>query len=49
MSITRNHSPLLSAIAGWTVLRADSGLLCRGRSEMASPTVSFPIYRGLTR
>ena len=49
MSNTRNPIPLLSAIAGWTVLRADGGLLSRGRSDMASPTVSFPIYRGLTR
>jgi hypothetical protein len=49
MSNTRNISPLLSAIAGGTVLRAEGGLLSRGRSDMASPTVSFPIYRGLTR
>lgn len=45
----RNFSPLLSAIAGWTVLRADGGLLRGGRSDMASPTVLLPIYRGHTR
>jgi hypothetical protein len=45
----RTYLPLLSAIAGWTVLRVDGGLPHRGRSDMASPTVSFPIYRGLTR
>jgi hypothetical protein len=42
MSITRNHSPLLSAIAGWTVLRADSGLLCRGAIGDGEPDRFVP-------
>jgi hypothetical protein len=49
MSNTRNISPLLSVIAGGTVLRTDRGVLSRGRSDMASPAASFQIYRGLTR
>ena len=48
MSNTRNHIPLLSAIAGGTVLRAD-GVPSWDRSDMASPTVLLPIYRGHTR
>jgi len=49
MSNTRNQLPLLSAIAGGTVLRADGGFPSWGRSDMASPTVLLPIYRGHTR
>jgi len=49
MSNTRNQLPLLSGIAGGTVLRADDGFPSRGRSDMASPTVLLPIYRGHTR
>ena len=41
--------PLQSAIAAWTVARADGGLDCTGRSGMTHATVPFPIYRGLTR
>jgi hypothetical protein len=48
MSNTRNQLPLLSAIAGGTVLRA-VGFPSWGRSDMASPTVLLPIYRGHTR
>jgi len=47
MSNTRKISPLQSAIAAWTVLRV--GLVSTGRTDMAQPTVPFPIYRGLTR
>ena len=53
MSNTRNQLPLLSAIAGGTVLRADGGFLRGGRSDMATHlptlTVLLPIYRGHTR
>ena len=49
MSNTRNQLPLLSAIAGGTVLRADGGFPSGSRSDMASPTVLLPIYRGHTR
>ena len=48
MSNTRNHIPLLSAIAGGTVLRA-GGFPSWSRSDMASPTVLLPIHRGHTR
>jgi hypothetical protein len=41
--------PLQSAIAGWTVVRADGGLDGTWRSDMMHATVPFPIYRGLTR
>ena len=49
MSNTRNQLPLLSAIAGGTVLRTDGGFPSWGRPDMASPTVLLPIYRGHTR
>jgi hypothetical protein len=52
MSNTRNQLPLLSAIAGGTVLRADGGFPSWGRSDMATHcqlTVLLPIYRGHTR
>ena len=40
--------PLQSAIAAWTVARAD-GLDCTRRSGKMHAIVPFPIYRGLTR
>ena len=53
MSNTRNQLPLLSAIAGGTVLRTDVGFPSWGRSDMATHlptlTVLLPIYRGHTR
>ena len=49
MFTMRNQLPLLSAIAGGTVLRTDGGFPSWGRSDMASPTVLLPIYRGHTR
>ena len=49
MSNVRQLLPLQSAIAAWTVARADGGLDCTWRSGMMHAIVPFPIYRGLTR
>jgi len=53
MFTMRNQLPLLSAIAGGTVLRTDVGFPSWGRSDMATHlptlTVLLPIYRGHTR
>ena len=46
MSNARNFIPLPSAIAAGTVVRVGGSLAGTGRSDMAHPTVPFPIYRG---
>ena len=49
MHNAHNYIPLSSAIAVGTVVRFDGRHLCSWQPDMAHPTASFPIYRGLTR
>jgi hypothetical protein len=45
----RNSTPLPPAIAAGTVLRARGSPVSTWQLHMPHPTVSTPIYRGVTR
>jgi len=45
----RTFIPLSPAVAAGTVARVDGSLLCTWQPDIAHPTVSFPICRGVMR